>query len=39
MRRTWAIGALVVVLGLVAASIALASGRDHGNGEHGKGRL
>jgi hypothetical protein len=32
MRRTWAIGALVV-LALAAASIALASGRDHGNGK------
>lgn len=33
MRRTWAIGALVV-LALAAASIALASGRHHGNGKH-----
>jgi hypothetical protein len=35
MRRTWLIGALVVVA-LVAASIALA---DHGKGKHGKGQF
>ena len=40
MRRTWMVGALVV-FALAAASIALASGRHHGNGDHGhlKARL
>ena len=40
MRRTWMVGALVV-FALAATSIALASGRHHGHGDHGnfKARL
>ncbi len=38
MRRTWAIGALVV-LALVATSIALASGRGHKSGTHGGAQI
>jgi hypothetical protein len=37
-RRQLKLAAIAVVCALAAASIALASGRDHGNGEHGKAR-
>ena len=38
-RRLQLAAAVVVVLGLAAASVALASGRDHGNGKHGKSQF
>ena len=37
-RRLQVAAAVVVVFGLAATSIALASGRDHGSGKHGKAR-
>lgn len=38
-RRLQLVAAVVVVFGLAAASLALASGRDHGNGKHGKAQF